>query len=134
MLLSEAVVVLPLYRHTCRCGPAEVSGHGAAETVEGASMPGCDTIPDVRRCLSPAGAAPPASPPPTSSSLPLVRSMSVRVVTGKGEFEFPAWKPHDAKPTSRRQCLSIRCARRHELTLYAALICSGGRRQMHRGT
>ena len=60
----------------------------------------------------------------------------MRVVSGKGEFEFPAWKPHDAKPTSGRQCLTIRCARRHKLhpttksqTLYAAFHCSGGQWQ-----
>ena len=69
------------------------------------------TVPDVHCCSSPPG----ASPPPTTFSLPAVRSLSVRVVSGKGEFEFPAWKPHDAKPTSGRQCLTIRCARRPEL-------------------
>ncbi len=42
------------------------------------------------------------------ASQPRSRSEGMRIVSGRGDFNFPAWKPHDDKPQEEKLCLRIR--------------------------
>lgn len=39
---------------------------------------------------------------------PRSKSDGVRIVSGRGDFDFPAWRPHDDKPLEQKLCLKIR--------------------------